>query len=69
MAVRKIVKHGKGCMVTIPKKIVEEFGIKAGDKIYIYPDDYDEKIIIEPISNKPSLEEQAFLKKVTSEVK
>lgn len=45
---QKVLKVGDSAAVTIPKKSLEELGLKIGDKVKLEINLKDKKVIIEP---------------------
>lgn len=55
---QKVLKVGSSAAVTIPKKSLEELGIKIGDEVMVDVNPKTKKVVIEPIakSNKEIIE-------------
>ncbi len=45
---QKLLKVGSSAAVTIPKKSLEELGLKIGDSVTLSIDKKDKRVIIEP---------------------
>jgi len=45
---RKLIKVGTSTAVTLPKKFLEDFGLKSGDKIIVEVDKKTKSFIVKP---------------------
>lgn len=43
---QKVLKVGSSAAVTIPKKSLKELGWKIGDRVFVYVDPVEKKIIV-----------------------
>ena len=60
---QKVLKVGSSAAVTIPKKSLEELGIKIGDKVFVEIDKKHRKVSIEPAIKKVDRELLDWTKK------
>lgn len=48
---QKIIKVGNSLAITIPKKFIDESGFKAGDSLFVHPDQQTKSLFITPNKN------------------
>lgn len=49
---QKVLKVGSSAAVTIPKKSLEELGLKIGDRVSVHIDSKNQVVLIEPSAKK-----------------
>ena len=49
---QKVLKVGSSAAVTIPKKLLEELGLKIGDQVSVEIDKRNQTVLIEPVNKK-----------------
>jgi len=52
---RKIFKTGNSLAITLSKKILEDLGLKAGDRVETESDAFKHQIIIKPAGHREQL--------------
>lgn len=60
---QKVLKVGSSAAVTIPKKSLEELGLKIGDRVVVKIDKKRRVVSVEPVGRQPSDELMEWTKK------